>query len=53
MPDIGTSPPEALAGVPRVGKTFSKRGTTMTCEGSAGGLGDGGAVCSTNQGAHY
>jgi hypothetical protein len=30
-----------------------KRGTTMTCEGTAGGLGHGGAVCSTNSGAQY
>jgi hypothetical protein len=28
-------------------------GTTMTCEGSAGGLGHGGAVCTTNRGAQY
>jgi hypothetical protein len=30
-----------------------KGGTTMTCEGSAGGLGHGGAVCTTNHGAQY
>jgi hypothetical protein len=29
------------------------QGTTMTCEGSAGGLGHGGAICSTNRGAQY
>jgi len=29
------------------------RGTTMTCQGSAGGLGHGDAVCSTNHGAQY
>ena len=29
------------------------RGTTMTCQGSAGGLGHGGAVCTTNRGAEY
>ena len=29
------------------------RGTTMACEGAAGGLGHGGAVCTTNHGAHY
>jgi hypothetical protein len=30
-----------------------KGGTTMICEGSAGGLGHGGAVCTTNHGAQY
>jgi hypothetical protein len=30
-----------------------KRGTTMTCEGSAGGMGHGEAVCATNNGAQY
>ena len=29
------------------------RGTIMTCQGSAGGLGHGDAVCSTNRGAQY
>ena len=29
------------------------RGTTMTCSGSAGGLGHGDAVCMTNLGAQY
>ena len=29
------------------------KGTTMTCQGSAGGLGHGEAVCSTNGGAQY
>jgi hypothetical protein len=30
-----------------------QRGTTMTCEGSAGGMGHGGALCTTNHGAEY
>lgn len=29
------------------------RGTTITCQGSAGGLGHGDAICSTNRGAQY
>lgn len=29
------------------------RGTSITCEGSAGGLGHGSAVCMTNHGAQY
>jgi hypothetical protein len=30
-----------------------KQGTTITCQGSAGGLGHGDAVCTTNRGAQY
>ena len=29
------------------------RGTTMTCQGSAGGMGHGEATCDTNRGAQY
>ena len=29
------------------------RGTAMVCQGSAGGLGHGGAICETNRGARY
>jgi hypothetical protein len=29
------------------------RGTTITCQGSAGGMGHGDAVCTTNHGAQY
>jgi hypothetical protein len=38
---------------PFILQAAGKQGTTMTCEGSAGGLGHGSAVCTTNHLAQY
>jgi hypothetical protein len=48
----GTSTPMPTQG-PWTMQAAGNRGTTITCQGSAGGLGHGDALCETNNGSQY